>query len=102
MPTRRLLATESQLGRSEDTSAVTRPLLITELIGRGVRITPQRQTLVEIIQDSPKHLDAAALLKVARRKDPGINRATVYRTVALLKDLGLIDELDLKIGRAHV
>jgi Fur family transcriptional regulator, ferric uptake regulator len=90
-----LLATESQLGRSRDTRAVTRPVLIKELIARGVRMTAQRHILVEIIQDSPKHLDAAALLKVARRKDPGINRATVYRTVALLKQLGLIDELDL-------
>jgi Fur family transcriptional regulator, ferric uptake regulator len=95
MSTHGLLATESQLGRSRDTKAVTRPLLIKELVARGIRMTSQRQVLVEIIQDSPKHLDAAALLKIARKKDPGINRATVYRTVALLKQLGLIDELDL-------
>ncbi|HTZ98530.1 MAG TPA: Fur family transcriptional regulator [Terriglobales bacterium] len=95
MSTHGLLATESQLGRSRDTRAVTRPLLLKELMNRGVRLTAQRQILVQIIQDSPKHLDAATLLKVARRKDPGINRATVYRTVGLLKQLGLIDELDL-------
>lgn len=66
-----------------------------ELIERGVRITAQRRLLVGIIQDSPKHLDAATLLKAAGQKDPNIDRATVYRTIALLKDLGLIDELDL-------
>jgi Fur family transcriptional regulator, ferric uptake regulator len=90
-----LLATESQLGRSKNATAITRPSLMEELIARGVRITAQRRLLVGIIQDSSVHLDAAALLKAAVRKDPNIDRATVYRTIALLKDLGLIDELDL-------
>jgi Fur family ferric uptake transcriptional regulator len=40
-------------------------------------------------------LDAATLLEIAKKQDPGIDRATVYRTIALLKDRGLIDELDL-------
>ena len=66
-----------------------------ELHARGVRMTAQRRLLVSIIQDSPRHLDAATLLKVAKQKDPEVDRATVYRTIALLKNLGLIDELDL-------
>ncbi len=41
------------------------------------------------------HLDAASLLSRARQRDPKIDRATVYRTLELLKRLGLIDELDL-------
>jgi Fur family ferric uptake transcriptional regulator len=71
-----------------------RPLL-QELTLRGVRITGQRKILVETIQESGRHLDAAGLLELARRRDPGINRATVYRTLDLLKKLRLIDELDL-------
>lgn len=90
-----LIATESQLGRSKNDATITRPSLIEELVERGVRITAQRRLLVGIIQDSPRHLDAAALLKAAKQKDPNIDRATVYRTIALLKHLGLIDELDL-------
>jgi Fur family transcriptional regulator, ferric uptake regulator len=66
-----------------------------ELVGRGGRMTAQRRPLVGIIQDSSRHLDAATLLDAARHKDPDIDRATVYRTIALLKNLGLIDELDL-------
>src|SRR5271163_563415 len=66
-----------------------------ELLARGVRITTQRRLLVTIIQDSPRHLDAARLLEIARKQDPDIDRATVYRTLALLKNRGLIDELDL-------
>jgi Fur family transcriptional regulator, ferric uptake regulator len=95
-----VVATESQLGRSQvgrsnDRTTITRPSLMKELAARGVRITAQRRLLVAIIQDSPKHLDAARLLEIARKRDGDIDRATVYRTIALLKGHGLIDELDL-------
>jgi Fur family transcriptional regulator, ferric uptake regulator len=95
MNTKAIVATESQLGRSQDGTAITRPSLMKELSARGVRITAQRRLLVSIIQDSPRHLDAARLLKMARKRDGDIDRATVYRTIALLKGYGLIDELDL-------
>lgn len=69
--------------------------LLQELTRRGIRITGQRKILIETIQASEIHLDAATLLEHARRRDGGINRATVYRTIELLKKLRLIDELDL-------
>ena len=90
-----VVAKESHLGRSKTSSAITRPSLMKELAARRVRITTQRRLLVGIIQDSPRHLDAATLLELARKQDPDIDRATVYRTLALLKNRGLIDELDL-------
>jgi Fur family transcriptional regulator, ferric uptake regulator len=90
-----LVATESHLGRSKNSSAITRPSLMKELQARRVRMTGQRRLLVNIIQDSPRHLDAATLLEIAKKQDPHIDRATVYRTLALLKKRGLIDELDL-------
>ncbi|HJT69664.1 MAG TPA: Fur family transcriptional regulator [Terriglobales bacterium] len=90
-----LVATESQLGRLKTDSSITRPSLMKELMARGVRITAQRRVLVNIMQDSPRHLDAAKLLQLAQEQDPNIDRATVYRTIALLKRHGLIDELDL-------
>jgi len=90
-----LVATESQLGRTKNDAKITRPELMKQLLQRGIRMTTQRRLLVGIIQESPKHLDAAMLLKIAKQKDPEIDRATVYRTIALLKNLRLIDELDL-------
>jgi Fur family transcriptional regulator, ferric uptake regulator len=90
-----VVANESHLGRSKSSAAITRPSLMKELAARRVRMTGQRRLLVGIIQDSPRHLDAATLLEIARKKDPNIDRATVYRTLALLKNRGLIDELDL-------
>lgn len=90
-----LIASDSRLGRSQHEGAITRPSLIEELIASGTRITAQRRLIVGIIQNSPRHLDAATLLETARKHDPGIDRATIYRTIALLKERGLIDELDL-------
>ena len=62
---------------------------------RGVRLTRQRQILLELIDQSGKHLDADDLYHLAKEKDPKINRVTVYRTLKMLKAGGLVDELDL-------
>jgi Fur family transcriptional regulator, ferric uptake regulator len=90
-----IVATESRLGRSGTDTTVTRSSLMKELEVQGVRITEQRRVIVGIIQDSPRHLDASTLLEMAKKQDPKIDRSTVYRTIAMLKHRGLIDELDL-------
>lgn len=90
-----LLANDSQLGRCCPETPIQRFPLLDKLVAKGVRITKQRRTVVSIIQDSRKHLDARAVLKLAQRQDSHINLATVYRTLGLLKRHGLIDELDL-------
>lgn len=69
--------------------------LLEQLTEKGFRLTSQRRVLVEIIEQARSHLDAATLLELARKREPRINRATVYRTLDLLKSLRLIDELDL-------
>src|SRR6266481_1423563 len=62
---------------------------------KGVRLTRQRQILLELIDKSGQHLDAENLFQMAKEKDPKLNRVTVYRTLKLLKEGGLVDELDL-------
>ena len=62
---------------------------------RGVRLTRQRRILLELIDRSGLHLDAESLYQMAREKDPKLNRVTVYRTLKMLKEGGLVDELDL-------
>ena len=69
--------------------------LLDELASKGIRLTAQRRALVETIQDANRHLDADSLLELARKREPKIDRATVYRTIELLKKLRLVDELDL-------
>lgn len=70
---------------------------------RGVRFTRQRQILLDLIDKSGDHLDAERLYRMAQEADPKLNRVTVYRTLKLLKEGGLVDELDLmhQAGEQH-
>lgn len=62
---------------------------------KGIRLTRQRKILLELIDQSGRHLDAESLYQLARKKDSKLNRVTVYRTLKMLKQSGLVDELDL-------
>ena len=69
----------------------------------GMRLTRQRRILLDLIDKTGEHLDAESLFHMAREKDPKLNRVTVYRTLKLLKEGGLVDELDLmhQAGEQH-
>src|SRR3954463_1735065 len=69
----------------------------------GMRLTRQRQILLDLIDKTGQHLDAESLYHLAREKDAKLNRVTVYRTLKLLKEGGLVDELDLmhQAGEQH-
>lgn len=57
-----------------------------ELIrARGIRLTSQRSILMNILDEEDRFVDVAALLAIARKKGARIDRATVYRTLALLR-----------------
>ncbi len=61
----------------------------------GIRLTRQRELLFGLIHNSHTHLNAEQLYEMAKKQDPKINRVTVYRTLKVLKEQGLVDELDL-------
>ena len=63
--------------------------LIAELAARGIRITRQRRTILNIMETANRHLDASQILRKAQRQDAAIDRVTVYRTLGLLKRHGL-------------
>ena len=69
--------------------------LQSEFLARGLRLTHQRRTILGVVETAKQHLDAAQILRRARKIDAGVDRVTVYRTLNLLKRHGLIDELDL-------
>jgi Fur family transcriptional regulator, ferric uptake regulator len=69
--------------------------LLNRVEAKGVRLTTQRRTLIKTVQEAKTHLNAASLLKQARERDPNIDRAAVYRTIELLKKLGMMEELHL-------
>jgi Fur family transcriptional regulator, ferric uptake regulator len=66
-----------------------------ELTTRGLRMTRQRRIILSVVETASQHLDAAQILRRARKLDPNIDRVTIYRTIKLLKRHGLVDELDL-------
>jgi Fe2+ or Zn2+ uptake regulation protein len=68
---------------------------------KGLRATRQRQLVLDVLQDSPGHLDAEAIHDQVKILDPRISLATVYRTLALLKRLGLVAEHNLGEDHGH-
>ena len=71
---------------------------IRRLAEAGKRITPDRELLLRII-DRNAHLDATEIFEIARRERPRIGLATVYRTLNLLRELGVIRASEL--GETH-
>jgi len=72
-----------------------------ELRARHVRLTRQRRVVVQVMESASRHMDAEEILGLAQRIDPNITRVTVYRTLDMLKNYGLVDELDLLHLRGH-
>ena len=70
--------------------------LIIALKERDFRLTPQRVELVRLIASSEGHPSAAQLYARIKRQFPTMSPATVYKTLALLKDLGQVLEIDLR------
>jgi Fe2+ or Zn2+ uptake regulation protein len=55
-------------------------------------LTPQRQLILACIKDSERPLNARGLYQVVNQKDRTVSLATIYRSLALFKELGIIDE----------
>ena len=70
--------------------------LIAALKERAFRLTPQRVELVRLIASSEGHPSAAQLYAQIKRQFPTMSHATVYKTLALLKDMGQVLEIDLR------
>jgi len=68
---------------------------------RGLRITDQRRVIARVLSDSVDHPDVDKLHERAAAIDPGISIATVYRTVRLFEEAGILDRHDFGDGRAR-
>ena len=62
---------------------------------QGHFLTTQRRLLLKLIRDAEGHLDAKELYQRARARDESIGSATVYRSLNLFKELGIVDEIRL-------
>jgi Fur family transcriptional regulator, ferric uptake regulator len=68
---------------------------------KGLRITEQRRVIARVLSEAEDHPDVEALHARAAAIDPGISIATVYRTVRLFEEAGILDRHDFGDGRSR-
>ncbi len=61
---------------------------------KNLRMTSQRQAIIDTVFSTDQHFTAEQLLEWARKHDQSVSRATVYRTLPLLTESGLVHEMD--------
>jgi Fur family ferric uptake transcriptional regulator len=87
---------------SPESSALHHPIDIEQLCAeRGLRITEQRRVIARVLSESDDHPDVEQLHRRAAAIDPKISIATVYRTVRLFEEAGILDRHDFGDGRAR-
>jgi len=75
--------------------------IVKRLTEKGYRLTPQRLMIVSAIENSDGHISAEEIYAQVAAKYPQVNISTVYRTLELLKQLGLVIETDFGEGRVR-
>jgi Fur family ferric uptake transcriptional regulator len=75
--------------------------IVKKLAEKEYRLTPQRLMIVSAIENSDGHISAEEIYAQVVAKYPYVNISTVYRTLELLKELGLVTEADFGEGRVR-
>ncbi len=70
-------------------------------IKMGLRMTDQRKVIAKVLEEADDHPDVEDLYRRASRVDSNISIATVYRTVKLLEETGIIERHEFRDGRAR-
>ena len=75
--------------------------IISRCEAKGLRMTEQRRTIATVLEGSDDHPDVEELYARASAIDPRISIATIYRTVKLFEEAGILDKLEFGDGRAR-
>ncbi len=75
--------------------------IVTRLKELGYRITPQRMAIVDVLIQDAHHPTVEEVYQKVRNDFPMTSRATVYKTIGLLKDMGEIGELNISNSSSH-
>jgi Fur family transcriptional regulator, ferric uptake regulator len=75
--------------------------IIARCEAKGLRMTEQRRILARVVGEADDHPDVEELYARAAAVDPRISLATVYRTVKLFEEAGILDKLEFGDGRAR-
>ena len=68
---------------------------------RGYRLTPQRYMILSVIQEADGHLSIDQIAERVQKRNPYVSLSTIYRTLELLKELGLVRENHLAGEQPH-
>jgi len=90
------LLVEAAIDPSDDISS-----LEEKCVERGMRMTGQRRVIARILSTAEDHPDVEELYRRAASVDPGISIATVYRTVRLFEEAGILERHDFRDGRSR-
>lgn len=71
------------------------------LRGRGLRMTPQRRAIVAEILRTQGHISPTALARKVQGEMPGVNASTIYRTLSLLEEVGVLAHAHLESGAEY-
>ncbi len=67
----------------------------------GMRVTPQRQAIYEEVAKTEEHPDAETVFKRVRKRMPTVSLDTVYRTLSMLEEIGLVSRVEIFCERAR-
>lgn len=67
---------------------------------KGLNLTHQRKKILDHLMSAERHLDADEIYGALKKKDPTMGRATVFRTIKLLQECGLVAEVETASGRS--
>jgi Fur family ferric uptake transcriptional regulator len=75
--------------------------VIATLRGRGLRMTPQRRAIVAEIMRTQGHISPTGLVRKVQGEMPGVNASTIYRTLSLLEEVGVLAHAHLESGAEY-
>ena len=86
---------------AESPLSVTKTNIEALCVNKGMRMTEQRRIIARVLADSSDHPDVEELYRRCAEVDNNISISTVYRTVKLFEDAGIIERHDFREGRAR-
>jgi Fur family transcriptional regulator, ferric uptake regulator len=101
---RRLLQSHCTCNALLDSALVERSdqVDVMELLrGRGLRMTPQRRAIVAAVLHAQGHISPTVITRKIQSEMPGVNASTVYRTLTLLEEVGVLQHSHLESGAEY-
>jgi Fe2+ or Zn2+ uptake regulation protein len=101
METQEMRQVTAQAGPASAVAMASSRDILSLLRESGLRITPQRLMILEILQQSSRHLSVDEIIGEIQTRFPSIEVSTVYRTLDVLRSLGLVQKTSLGESHAH-